>query len=109
MNHLSHHQLIRLWSELEQAYYGDNKYGGDTAEIYAYEVMEYSPVLCLAQGAFDNQKADAYECAAQTLCEVLAWFAQARECRVRIDGRSLTAWKRDHPPFDHRVHIKVVR
>jgi hypothetical protein len=39
MKSLSIQQELLVWSELTAAYYGENKYGGDTAEIYAYRLM----------------------------------------------------------------------
>lgn len=107
--HLSQSQLIRLWSELEQAYYGDNKYGGDTAEIYAYTVMEYSPTLGQPEGTFEDRKTEHYEEAAETLCEVLALFEKERGCKVRLDGRTRSRWLRECGRFDHRVRVRVLR
>lgn len=107
MIHLSQFQLIRLWSELEQAYYGDNKYGGNTAEIYAYTVMEYSPALCMARGTFESHKQEAYRQAAETLFDVLQLFRDQRDCSILVDGQPFTDWIGDDPIFDHRVHVKV--
>ena len=39
MKNLSPVQACLIWSDLEQAYYGDAAYGGDVAEIYAYKFM----------------------------------------------------------------------
>ncbi len=106
MLHLSQAQLIRLWSELEQAYYGDNRYGGDTAEIYAYTVMEHSPIFAHADG-FEQRKQEHYHQAAKTLYEVLTLFETMRECQVYINDMRLGEWLcRD--TFDHRVHVRIV-
>lgn len=42
-------QALSIWSELEQAYYGDNAYGGDTAEIYAYRLQPADPKMWLKE------------------------------------------------------------
>jgi hypothetical protein len=38
MINISLPNALRIWSELEAAYYGDNKYGGTVAEIYAHTI-----------------------------------------------------------------------
>lgn len=43
MHNVSMIQALSVWSELEQAYYGDNGFGGDTAEIYAYRLARQTP------------------------------------------------------------------
>ncbi len=105
MLHLSQSQLIRIWSELEQAYYGDNRYGSDTAEIYAYTVMEHSPIF--AHDGFDERKQEYYKQAAQTLYKVLTLFETMRGCRIYVNGLRLGDWLcRD--TFEHRVHVRVL-
>jgi hypothetical protein len=41
---------LRIWSELEAAYYGDNKYGGTVAEIYAHTIKPLSNAAMLHFG-----------------------------------------------------------
>ena len=43
MKNLSMVQALEIWSDLESAYYGENSFGGDTAELYAYRFLPFSP------------------------------------------------------------------
>ena len=104
MWHLTQMQLVHLWSELEQAYYGDNKYGGSTAEIYAYTLMEYYPTLC--SGPQGERARDAYANARRVLVDVCEMFCDVRGCDIEIDG---VRWDRWAPAlFDHRAHVLVL-
>lgn len=111
MIHLSQYQLIRLWSELEQAYFGKNGYGGDTAEIYAYTLHEHAPNLMSSpakKGTFlgDLQK-ECYTNAANTLIQVLTLFEKERRCDIQINGVSIPEWEKLPELFHHRVRVTV--
>jgi hypothetical protein len=106
MIRLSQMQLICLWSELEQAYYGDNKYGGDTAEIYAYTVMPFSPIFMHPDPAFMDRKQEYYQQAAESLVAVVALFAEQRSCWVYIDALTPAEWLKV-TVYDHRCKVRV--
>jgi hypothetical protein len=112
MIHLSQYQLVRLWSQLEQAYYGDNGYGSDTAEIYAYTLHEHSPSLMhqdATEGGllYENQQ-EMYKNAEESLVSVLKWFEKQRNCNILVNGLSISEWKRTIGNFSHRVHVQVI-
>lgn len=111
MNHLSIVQLVELWSRLEQCYYGDDAYGGDTAEIYAYTLQSRSPQL-EHQPLTDNAAREKLRLAWQarnTLFEVCVLFASKRGVGIEIDGLPLYDWKQQVTYLDHRAHVRVVR
>ena len=99
MINLSQNQLLELWSDFEQAYYGDHPYGGDTAEIYAYRLLQYDPTQ--SRPWRDEQRIQA----TNSLRAVLDLFCKKRSCRATIDGVPRTKWK---SRFDHRCHVKIV-
>lgn len=109
LEYLSQKQLVTLWSELEQALYGDNKFGGDTAEIYAFTLMRYNP--CWEYGkdsdVFKRSEFDRQSEARSALIAVCDWFQDERSAYIEIDGESFNVWKRRPHIFDHRVHVKV--
>ncbi len=116
MNNISMNQALDIWSDLWQAYYGRNGYGGDTAEIYAYRVMAYDPVVAagtFSKTGFDGtstfkEHADTvYELAASALVHILTKFEVDAECRVEINGKKPIQWIGTER-FDHRVHVKVI-
>jgi len=44
MPDISMTSALDLWSQLERAYHGTNSYGGDEAEIYAYQLLPRDPL-----------------------------------------------------------------
>jgi len=108
LENVSMYQALQIWSELEQAYYSDNKYGGDTAEIYAYRLMpnmpgeQFTKSLMMQQAVIEQQVLAGKDLA--RLCEL---FACTRSCQVLIDGLSPYEWSKGQP-FDHRAHVQVI-
>ena len=83
-------QALDVWSELEAAYYGENGYGGNTAELYVYRLMPRAP------GGPDPQ---AYLDANQALLHLLRRFKGVHPDAVITlyatrsdDGRPLGSW-----------------
>lgn len=129
---LSLTQALSLWSELERAYYNDNSYGGDTAEIYMYRLMPYSPMIATTSagassgtGMVAEACREAYDAANMALFELLTLFITQRPCRIIVRGRQegltptesssadnvhqhLGPWMRT-ARFEHRVHVQVIR
>ena len=113
LSNISLDQALGVWSDLEQAYYGDNGYGSDTAEIYAYRLMRYVPTAlhANAQGKRVVDDADMRGeslKAARALYELLYRFSEQRDCLIRINGEPLGEWLA-FQPFDHRCHVRVAR
>ena len=107
MIHCSMAQALSVWSDLEVALAGTNKFGGDTAEIYAYRLQEYSPYVASgSDGPFTREaKLEAAQRASDTIAELLKHFAKTRSAKIWVDGISLSRWKR--MPEPHRFHVKV--
>lgn len=110
LEHISMRQALNVWSELEQAYYGDNKYGSDTAEVYAYRLLPNMPVEHWEHQSppMREYSREQYILARSALAALCAIFAEDRECRVLIDGQHPDFWD-DGTPFDHRAHVQVIK
>ena len=106
--YISAAQAIDVWSELETAYRGENHYGGDTAEIYAYTLMPYSPSYARDRHSalFIQEHVQMERRASEALYELLVLFAEKRECRIEVEGHELGPWLRK-TPFSHRCHVRV--
>ncbi len=115
MNNISMNQALSIWSELWQAYYGKNGFGGDTAEIYAYRLMPYVPDVHAHHNSqyresqsYIFRNMDVSEKAAHSLCELLYAFQKETNCDITIDGESIGDWFHDQGSlFDHRCHVKI--
>jgi hypothetical protein len=109
MNNLSMNQALGLWSELESAYYGKNRFGSDTAEIYTYRLMPYTPSAVVASLRLNQWQTEAYRTASQTLHNLLLHFQETHDrVRIEIDGKELGPWLKD-AINTHRYHVRVVR
>jgi hypothetical protein len=84
---------------------GKNKFGGDTAEIYAHRVAEFQPNETIKP--FDQRQAR------ETLCEILELFAAKRHVDVHVEDEPFIVhgdrtihwfW---NAPFDHRIHVTI--
>lgn len=111
-------ELLALWSELDDALWGKNAYGGDTAELYAYRFNVFSPAIHGAVATEFAKTPSGREMAnaaaaerTRRLFDLLTLFETQRECSVflmetRERGRRLGEWLLSEP-FDHRVHVRV--
>jgi hypothetical protein len=107
MKNLSMVQALEIWSELESAYYGQNGFGGDTAELYAYRFYSYSPsaVIGKTPSAIREQAFDA----SGSLHEMLFFFKKVHEgVEFEIDGLPFDDHL-DMDKFPHRIHLRVIR
>lgn len=106
-------EMMKLWGELVECYYDVNGYGGNTAEIYAYRLMPYSPSVHNGAPMTDLKEQRSQELnavAAGALASLCEEFEQQYECQIEIDGRSITSWYMSYrDSFDHRVHVEVKR
>lgn len=106
-------EMMKLWGELVECYHGVNGYGSDTAEIYAYRLMPYSPVV--HNGAMMSilkaeRSADLNATAANALASLCEEFARQYDCKIEIDECDIRAWLLlVTDQFDHRAHVKVIR
>ena len=104
-------EMMRLWGELVECYHGVSGYGSDTAEIYAYRLMPYSPVAHgdTAKGQLrEDRIRDSNSTAANALVSLCEEFQRTYDCVITFDGLKAKHWLRDFgDTFDHRVHVKV--
>ena len=111
---LTMRQALSVWSDLESAYYGQNGYGGNTAEIYAYRLQQRDPTAELGlrekvpstftEAATQKQAMQA----ADNLIELISIFLEdTTDCEITIDGK---AWRFAlNGGLVHRCHVKVER
>ena len=108
---LTIHQAINVWSELETAFRGENHYGGDTAEIYIYQMIPYSPRYSLPVDTSLGSEArtEAGEIASQNLRALIELFCNKHENvkEVTVDEREFREVLAS--PIYHRVHVRVIR
>lgn len=113
--------MLRVWGRLVEAYHGVNGYGSDTAEIYAYHLTRYSPIVHGKHAVsgpsgklYEEEKADNARHAANALCSIIEEFcSEYADCRVEIDGISLAEWcalnNNHRHVYDHRCHVRVIK
>jgi hypothetical protein len=109
MENISMTQALGVWSELEQAYYGDNGYGGDTAEIYAYRIQSYSPsaLIPLESGFGAKAREEQANQAGKSLYKLIKKFCELRECSIEVESADPEILLRDG--LFHRCHVRVLR
>jgi len=111
MHRLSMEQALSLWSDLDDAFYKDNSFGGDTAELYVYRFMPSNPTVSSAQfgGMPSNQWVEeAYVEAGETMVSFLSYYAKKRECEIIVNDEKLGPWLATGQ-HRHRIHVRVVR
>jgi hypothetical protein len=105
------HQALDVWADLEDAYAGDHKFGGDTAEIYAYRLTPYRPSVHHGLGVTSpwgsEQHRQLARDAAGAMCDLLELFIARREVEVEVNGERYGAHVRGWD-FDHRWQVRVV-
>jgi hypothetical protein len=104
---LTHNQLIEIYSDLVKAYYCENHYGTNTAEIYAYRMRIDNPGRLPGFVDFKSVKEQNIE-TAKTLYEILLKFKEYFPSTIYIENRLLGKWIQNFE-FEHRVHIKIIR
>lgn len=106
MEHISMLQALTVWSELWQAYYVKNGYGGDTAEIYAYTLQPRCPIMEQPLDSLPEVGIELGLQAAKSLYAILCLFREKHDCSIEVNGKVLGEWFAD-TPFVHRCHVKV--
>lgn len=99
-------ELLLLWGELVECRYGDNKFGGDTAELYAYRFGRHEPRLQHVTSLDDPWMVETGLERAGALHALLDRFQAAYEVDIEVDGRPFGDWVRQ-TPFVHRAHVRV--
>ena len=96
MENISMVQALDIWSELWKAYYGDNGYGGNEAEIYLYRVSPESP----------SKDPEVGKDAARSLYHLLVKFRDEMECEIIVDNKPLLL---GNIPTIHRCHVRIIK
>lgn len=106
-------QALSLWSDLEQAFHGTNKYAGNTAEIYIHRLMTRDNLVenyvrgSTTPGTFSGDEGrKAFQAANKSLHGILKLFAKERTAGITVEDRELGPWLKE-AGFEHRVHVKV--
>lgn len=101
-------QAVQVWEDLLDAYHMRNSFGGDTAEVYGYLLVENNPSANQAGEGSMRDKARATQAgeAAENLTALLRLFLETHgEASIAVDGSpfrgSMLA------PIYHRVHVRV--
>lgn len=105
---LTINQALGVWSDLEQAYFGQNGFGGDTAEIYAYRLQPYNPfahAFSEGVGYGDKAKQEQAVIAGSNLFFLLRTFAKMRDVYIEVDGEDPETLLYG---LVHRCHVKVI-
>ncbi len=114
MNNMSVNQILNIWSKLDDAYYNENSFGGDTAELYVYMFMPYEPSVARIKDDRDFESGsmtagwakEAYLRASESMFELFSKFAKDREANITVDEKELGPWLKTS--FNaYRVHVKV--
>jgi hypothetical protein len=119
MINLSMTQAIELWDELRDCLEGCNRYGGDTAEIYAYRLTKHHVPTKGTGPSYPDE--DEFQIAA-SLTNLVQHFCYRHECKAEItcSGSTIQGIVRIFPqlgkggsvppfPFSHRAHVKIIR
>ena len=99
-------RALEVWSLLESAYYNDNSYGGNEAEIYIYMFMAHCPVVISRNSLACQMRLDAYESANIAMYELFNKFSKHRGVKLTVEDKPLGKWIKT-AGFQHRVHVKV--
>ncbi|MCP4990874.1 MAG: hypothetical protein GY928_33985 [Colwellia sp.] len=106
-------ELMKLYSELTEAYYGVNSYGGNIAEIYMYRLKNYNPTIhSKSKGKHKKKEVERLEmlCARQ-LVGLVKLFCKERHCTANINGSSpddfLRESQADGDVFNIRVKVEI--
>ena len=100
-------ELLGVWSDLEEALRGESGFGGDTAEIYAFHLVPYSP-SSYPNGRDEKTKLEHAKIAGAALKDLLILFTEHHNCKVTIYDE---AFDQNAParPFDHRCAVRVIK
>jgi hypothetical protein len=117
MFNVSLSRVLGVWDELHLALRGENGFGGDTAEIYAYRLSDRDPMYHEKNGDYDSLFGDDFretdESAKFNLLFICNEFMKHHDCSICIDTHE--GWM-DWDGFNesdfisnHRYHVKVVK
>lgn len=98
MNLFSTRQACACINELVSAKFGKASHGNE-AEIYAYTLMPYCPIVRLEK---DGKEA------MRSLIEIVELFLELNsDCYVEFYGEPYKQFAEKYPIFDHRIKVGV--
>ena len=102
---LTPNQLAVALAQLFHAYYKNNSWDTDTAEIYAYTLVEASPASIVFA---EYEKKQGFQ-AAKNLYEVIRIFKSlVGPCKVLVNSMDFRDWWEQNPCLLHRAHVQVL-
>lgn len=116
MHNASIDQITNIWSELEECYYDDNGYGGDTAEIYLSRIQSSNTSYITFKGDYnsplfgeDFRKYDVD--GMKTLFSIFQTFEEKKEVKIEVEEfKNYKKFKfNSSSPIYHRIHVKVIK
>lgn len=109
--YISIEQALFIYDELVLAKYGENGFGGDTAEVYAYKLMPNVPSYNMH--LTDDETLMVEKKAAEELYSICEIFASKHKVNIEIDDIDAKLWlnrvRAEIERFNYRIHIKVIR
>jgi hypothetical protein len=111
-------QALDVWADLEEALRGENSFGGNVAEIYAYRLQVYDPSVrggmlkdtSYGREAQIQQSRDA----GRALVALLLYFCERRNAVAFIETPvhgfvplEQVAEDLNIAGFDHRIHVRL--
>lgn len=98
------HQILRVWTELDDAYHGKGRYRQTVAEIYAYWLQPCIPSELKDKEIGSEINKQSYN----ALIEILELFLEMRRCQIKVDDVPLDLWKVQNKCFMGRVKVDVL-
>jgi hypothetical protein len=81
--HLSINQALNFWDQLVKAYHNQNSFGGDTAEVYTFTMMEHSPFY--ANNPNGDFAAQDIAKATKAMYDLIVRFQDTYKCSVTCE------------------------
>ena len=102
-------QAVSVYGDLVAAYYGDDSFGSDTAEIYAYRMQTHRPSLMFSHDTEMFRQADKEAAlqAGENLLWIIREFKKNFNARVELQGMTFSTLRSEG--LWHRVQVKVIR
>jgi hypothetical protein len=102
-------EAMKIWGELVECYYGENKYASTEAEIYSYRLETYTPSVH-QMNAQDDRALEIAKEAALSLASIVEQFCVAYKSTVTIEGKSLRTFRNNAKRGEGlmvRYHVEI--
>jgi hypothetical protein len=113
MHNASIDQIVGIWSDLDDCFYGKNSYGSSVAEIYLYRVQPNNPSYSFDGGNYStNVDLKAYDVTGFiTLFNIFKLFEEKRNVTIEVDEYPKYKeyiWNEKSLIY-HRIHVRVFK